>query len=103
MKSVRIPFDDSEKLRELISNVYFGGGNNGKLSTFVKSDILVESPVLKLILSDMSGYLIKVTNEDVISGSMAFGVVEKEDEIFLVPKSVYCIKKNEDKDIYSFY
>ncbi|CAG7580156.1 MAG: hypothetical protein SLAVMIC_00275 [uncultured marine phage] len=103
MKSMRIVYDDNEKLNELINEVYYNEGNMGKIPNEFSQNLKVESSVLKTILSDMEEFEIKVENKDLIKGIMKFRTKEVNEEIYLIPTSTYCIKKNKEKDRYTFY
>lgn len=101
MESIKVLYDETDKLKSLIDEVYFSGDNMGKKSNSDNS-LKIESSVMKVVLSDMGDYVIKLTN-GIIDGSMKFETSEVDGEIYLIPTSTYCIKKDEDKDLYSFY
>jgi hypothetical protein len=98
---MRVIYDDTEGLTNLINEVYFGD-NNGKIPEEFDQKLKLETSVLKTILSDLQGCEIKVENE-IIDGSMKFETKEDGEDLYLVPISIYCVKKDEDKEIYSFY
>lgn len=101
MKSMRVVYDDTENLKSLIDGLYFGDGNNGKIPSDFDQNLKIESSIMKTILSDLEGYEIKLTNK-IIDGSMKFETKEDGEDLYLIPISNYCIKK-ENEDLYSFY
>jgi hypothetical protein len=95
---IKIPFHNREELKTLIQKSYFEEGNQGKLlgrKNFIKID-----DVNHAIFKGLNNITVKITNEDVIDGSMRFVVEEKSDEIRLYPISIYAIP---DGEKYIFY
>lgn|SRR5574343_1312075 len=96
---IKVEFDNSEQLISLIEDVYFADGTLGKL-VGKKSHLLVdESDILHTIFKGMDNMICRLTNNDVIDGSLRIVVNEENNVITLHPVSIYCVK--EDK--YSFY
>jgi len=96
---LKFRYNDNNKLKEVIKNSYFEVNSRGKLGVphmvkLLKDDILYE------ILDGLKS-VVKIKNENLISGTMSFDVLQIGDVINLVPISKYCIKDIEDK--YSFY
>lgn len=102
MIDIKITYNDKNELRRVIKESYFNQGNNGKLNTQNNSYIILpkDSVYYKILLG--IDYRIKLTNDDLIEGTMRFKKEEdSENRIFLYPESNYCI--TDDGEKYSFY
>ena len=99
---IKVEFSNSEILKTIIEKAYFEEGNLGKIKGKSNYFILSESvdEEAHSIIKGLHNATIKISNIDVIDGSMRFFVEENEDEIKLYPISIYCIK---EEDKYSFY
>ena len=99
---IKVEFSNSEVLKTIIEKAYFEEGNLGKIQGKSNYFILNESvdEEAHSIIKGLHNATIKLSNIDVIDGSMRFIVEENEDEIKLYPISIYCIK---EEDKYSFY
>jgi hypothetical protein len=96
---IKIPFHNGEELKTLIQKSYFEEGDRGKLLG-KKNFIKINDDVNHAIFKGLNNITVKITNEDVIDGSMRFVVEEKSDEIRLYPISIYAIP---DGEKYIFY
>jgi hypothetical protein len=96
---IKIPFHNGEELKTLIQKSYFEEGDRGKLLGR-KNFIKINDDVNHAIFKGLNNITVKITNEDVIDGSMRFVVEEKSDEIRLYPISIYAIP---DGEKYIFY
>lgn len=96
---IKIPFHNGEELKTLIQKSYFEEGDQGKLLGR-KNFIKINDDVNHAIFKGLNNITIKITNEDVIDGTMRFVVEEKSDEIRLYPISIYAIP---DGEKYIFY
>jgi hypothetical protein len=96
---IKIPFHNGEELKTLIQKSYFEEGDRGKLLG-KKNFIKINDDVNHAIFKGLNNITVKITNEDVIDGSMRFVVEEKSDEIRLYPISIYALP---DGEKYIFY
>ena len=96
---IKIPLHNGEELKTLIQKSYFEEGDRGKLLG-KKNFIKINDDVNHAIFKGLNNITVKITNEDVIDGSMRFVVEEKSDEIRLYPISIYAIP---DGEKYIFY
>jgi hypothetical protein len=97
---IRVEFDNSEILKDLIDKVYFEDGYLGKISGDKKSYLKIDESniVLHTTFKGLNNATVKITN-DIVDGCMRFVIDENSEEIRIYPISIYCIK--EDK--YIFY
>lgn len=96
---IKIPFSNGEELRNIIQKAYFEEGDRGKLLGR-KNYIKITDDVNHAIFKGLNNITVKLTNEELIDGSMRFVVDEKVDEIRLYPISIYAIP---DGEKYIFY
>jgi len=96
---IKIPFTNSEDLKNLIQNAYFNEGNMGKLSGR-KNSLKINDDVNLAIFKGLNNITVKLYNDEVIDGTMRFVVEENSDEILLYPISNYAIPEGER---FSFY
>lgn len=97
---IKVEISQAENLRNIIEKAYYEDGFGGKL--IGKKHYLVideDDDVNYTIFKGLNNATVKVTNEEVIDGSMRFVVDESEGDIRLYPISIYCVKE----DRYSFY
>ena len=99
---IKVEFSNSEVLKTIIEKSYFEEGNLGKIKGKENYFILNESvdEEAHSIIKGLHNTTIKISNVDLIDGSIRFIVEENKDEIKLYPISIYCIK---EEDKYSFY
>jgi len=97
-----VEFQNSEVLKSIIEKSYFEDGNMGKIGgkhNFINLTESMDEEVYS-ILKGLKNTTIKVSNQDIIDGTLRFLVEEESDEIKLYPISIYCIKED---DVYSFW
>lgn len=98
---IRVEYSNSEVLKNIIEKAYFEEGQMGKI--FGKNHYLTidESDDINFtIFKGLNSATAKITNEEVIDGSMRFMVDETQGEVRLYPVSIYCIK---EENRYIFY
>ncbi len=98
---IKVEFQNSTKLKDLIEKSYFEEGQSGKIigkKNFIVVDEEGDAPTFSTI-KGLNNATIKVTNSEVIDGSMRF-LIEEADEMRIYPISTYCIKED---DKYIFY
>lgn len=98
---IKVELSNNNGLIDLIEKTYFKEGYLGKISDSKKNFIKIEDDVNVTILNGLHNGFVKITNEDVIDGTLRFLIDESENEIRLYPISIYCIKMDENR--YSFY
>jgi hypothetical protein len=96
---IKVEFNNSEVIENLIVKSYFEEGLKGKIlgkKNFLRID---ESDEINYtIFKGLNNATVKITNE-IIDGSMRFMVDETEGEVRLYPISIYCVKEEK----YTFY
>lgn len=98
---IKVEFNNSEALRKIIEKAYFEEGFGGKILgkkhyiTIDKSDDINHT-----IFKDLNNVTVKITNDEVIDGTMRFVIDETEGEVRLYPISIYSIK---EENRYIFY
>ena len=87
---IKVEFSNSEVLKTIIEKAYFEEGNLGKIQGKSNYFILSESvdEEAHSIIKGLHNATIKVSNIDVIDGSMRFIVEENEEEIKLYHKYI---------------
>ena len=96
---IKIPFSNGDELKQIIQKAYFEEGDRGKLLGR-KNYIKVNDDVNHAIFKGLHNITVKLTNEELIDGSIRFLVEEKDNEIRLYPISIYAIQEEEK---YIFY
>jgi hypothetical protein len=97
---VKMELDNSDLLKSLIEKSYFDNGNLGKINgnkNFITIDNTFE---IYNELKELTNSSIKISNQEIIDGTIRFMVTEDDNNIKLEPISIYCVK---EEDIYSFY
>jgi hypothetical protein len=92
---IKVEISKSEEIKSLIQKAYFEEGLQGKIlgkKHFLKID--KEDDVNYLIFKDLDGSTVKISNEEIIDGTMRFMVNESEGEVRLYPISIYVINEN---------
>ena len=101
MKSeLKVEYVNKDALEELIQKAYFAKGQMGKLlgqKNYIQ--ITPEDDVMYTIVNGLNNATIKVTNEELIEGSIRF-IIDESDGVKLYPVSIYCVNEEER---YSFY
>lgn len=97
---LKIEYKDKSQLERVIKTSYFDDGNLGKLQG--KKDYLKISSdeTMFIAFKGLNNITVKLTNEELIDGSMRFVVDETHDSVSLYPINNYCIVEDQK---YSFY
>ncbi len=98
---IKVELNKTEDLKKIIEMAYFEEGLGGKI--LGKNHYLTiskEDDVNWTIFNGLHNATVKITNEEVIDGTMRFVIDEENDEVRLYPISIYCIKEEER---YIFY
>lgn len=96
---MKIEFDKKNELKKVIESCYFDD-NNGKLRPCDSHLTIGKNDPIYIMLKGLNNMTVRITNEELIDGCSRFVVDEKENEIKLIPCSIYCIIENNK---YSFY
>ena len=97
---VKIELDNSDLLKSLIEKAYFKNGNSGKINGKKNFITLDSSFEIYNELKELNNTSIKITNQEIIDGTIRFIITCEKDIIKLELISIYCIKED---DKYSFY
>jgi hypothetical protein len=97
---IKIEFQDSKELEDIIKKCYFDNGNNGRLHNEKNFLSIKKEDVLSTLFTGLSNSTIRITNDAMIDGIMRFVIEETKKEIKLYPCSIYCIIEDGK---YSFY
>jgi len=97
---VKMELDNSDLLKSLIEKAYFEDGNQGKISGKKNSILIDNSFEIYNSLKELNNSTIKISNQEIIDGTIRFMVTTEHDSVKLEPISIYCIK---EEDKYSFY
>jgi hypothetical protein len=98
---IKVEFNNSEALRKIIETAYFDEGFGGKILGKKHYITIDESDEINhTIFKDMNNVTVKITNDEVIDGTMRFVIDETEGEVRLYPISIYSIK---EENRYIFY
>ena len=98
---IKVEFNNSEALRKIIEKAYFEEGFGGKILGKKHYITIDESDEINhTIFKDMNNVTVKITNDEVIDGTMRFVIDETEGEVRLYPISIYSIK---EENRYIFY
>jgi len=98
---IKVELNKTEDIKNIIELAYFKEGFGGKiLGKKHYISITKDDDVNWSIFNGLHNATIKVTNEEIIDGTMRFVIDESEGELRLYPISIYCIKEEER---YIFY
>lgn len=97
---VKMELDNSNLLKSLIEKAYFDNGNLGKINGNKNFITIDETSKIYNELKELTNSSIKISNQEIIDGTIRFMVTEDGDNIKLEPISIYCVKED---DKYSFY
>lgn len=98
---IKVEFNNSEALRKIIETAYFDEGFGGKILGKKHYITINESDDINYtIFKDLNNVTVKITNDEVIDGTMRFVIDENEGEVRLYPISIYSIK---EENRYIFY
>jgi hypothetical protein len=97
---LKIEFKQNDELKKIIDKSYFEDGTMGKLvGKKAHLTILPDDP-LYIVFKGLNNITAKLTNEELIDGSMRCVVDETDEYINLFPINNYCIVEQEK---YSFF
>jgi hypothetical protein len=97
---LKIEFKEKDELKKMIQKSYFEDGSQGKLIGKKAYIQIKQDDPLFIVFKGLNNITAKLTNEDLIDGSMRCVVDETEEVISLFPINNYCIVEHEK---YSFY
>jgi hypothetical protein len=97
---IKIEFKDKDQLKKTIDQSYFEDGTRGKLVGKKCSVSIEKDDPLFIVFKGLNNITAKLTNDELIDGSMRCVVDENEDLIKLYPVNNYCVMEDEK---YSFY
>jgi len=97
---LKIEFNEKEQLKSTIQKSYFEDGTKGKLVGKKSHLTIQKEDPLFIVFKGLNNITAKITNEDLIDGSMRCIVVENENVVNLFPINNYCVLEQEK---YSFY
>jgi hypothetical protein len=98
---IKVELEKSEDLLNLIQKAYFQEGLNGKILGKDHFITIQESDDINwTIFNGLNNATVKISNSDIIDGTMRFIIDETSGEVRLYPISIYCIKEDEK---YIFY
>ena len=100
---IKVEFSNKEILNTLIQKSYFEGGQMGRLlgqKNFIELTPQVDD-VVYTVAKGLHNATIKITNSELIDGTFRFIIEDINDEIKLIPISMFCIVDENEK--YSFY
>lgn len=100
---IKVEFGNKEILENLIKKSYFEGGQMGRLmgqKNFIELTPQVDD-VVHTVAKGLHNATIKLTNSELIDGAFRFIIEDINDEIKLIPISMFCIVDENQK--YSFY
>jgi hypothetical protein len=97
---LKIEFKEKDELEKMIQKSYFEDGTMGKLIGKKAYIQIKQDDPLFIVFKGLNNITAKLTNEDLIDGSMRCVVDETEEVINLFPINNYCIVEHEK---YSFY
>lgn len=100
-QEIKVEFDDTQKLENLIQKTYFEDGFKGKILSKKHFISVGEDSNLYDVFKGLDNATVRLLNNSV-DGSIRVLVDESEGEIRLYPISIYCVKE-EENDRYSFY
>jgi hypothetical protein len=101
-QEIKVEFSNSEALKTLINKAYFEQGQMGKImgkENYIKVDESTDD-IAYTIFKGLNSTTAKITNEEVIDGTMRFMIDETQGEVRLYPISIYCIQ---EESKYIFY
>jgi hypothetical protein len=99
---IKVEFSNTDSLKSIIEKAYFIEGDSGKI---IGKDYFLEidkekDDVTFTILKGLHNATVKITNNEIIEGSMRFLIDESQNNIRISPISIYCIK---EEGKYIFY
>lgn len=97
---LKIEFKEKEQLKQIIEKSYFEDGTKGKLVGKKAYLTINQDDPLFIVFKGLNNITAKLTNDEIIDGSMRCVVDENGERINLFPVNNYCVVEHEK---YSFY
>lgn len=97
---VKMELNNSDLLKSVIEKAYFENGNSGKINGNKNFITIDQTEEIYETLKELNNSTVKISNQDIIDGTLRFLVNWEEEILKLYPVSIYCIK---EEDKYSFY
>jgi len=97
---LKIEYKNKSQLNQVIEESYFKDGSKGKLKGRKYSIVITKEDPLFIVFKGMNNMTTKITNEELIDGSVRCVIDETSEIINLFPVNPYCIIEDEK---YSFY
>ena len=100
---IKVEFSNKKILNDLIQKAYFEDGQKGRLlgqNNWLEITPQVDDVVFTVV-KGLNNATIRLTNSELIDGTFRFIVEDINDEIKLIPISMFCIVDENQK--YSFY
>lgn len=97
---LKIEFKETNQLKEIIESSYFEDGTLGKLVGKKAHLSIDKDDPLFIVFKGLNNITAKITNQEIIDGSMRCVVDENDEHINLFPINNYCVLEQEK---YSFY
>lgn len=97
---LKIEFKDTSQLEFVIKKSYFDEGTKGKLIGQKSSLQIFKNDPLFIVFKGLNNMTAKITNDEIIDGSVRCVVDENTETINLYPVNPYCIIEDQK---YSFY
>ena len=98
---IKVEFSNSEILKSIIEKSYFEEGNMGKISgnkNFITLTKEIDEEAYD-VLKGLNNATVKISNQEIIDGTIRFIIDENDNTLKMFPISIYCIK---EEDKYSF-
>jgi len=99
---IKVEFSNGDILKQIIEKAYFEEGLAGKImgkNNFITVSEEIDD-ISYTIFKGLNNATVKITNSELINGSMRFMIDETSGEVRLYPISIYCVKEEER---YTFY
>jgi hypothetical protein len=97
---LKIEFKETDQLKSIIDKSYFDDGTRGKLVGRKAHLTIDKEDPLFVVFKGLNNITAKITNQEIIDGSMRCVVDETSEIINLYPINNYCVVEQEK---YSFY
>ncbi len=97
---LKIEIKDKDQLSQVIEESYFKDGTKGKLVGMKSSIKILQDDPLFIVFKGLNNMTAKITNDEIIDGSVRCVVDENSELISLFPVNPYCIVEDQK---YSFY
>jgi hypothetical protein len=100
---IKVEFSNKQILNDLIQKAYFENGQMGRLlgqKNWINLTPQIDD-VVYTVAKGLHNATIRLTNTELIDGTFRFIVEDINDEVKLIPVSMFCIVDENQK--YSFY